>query len=69
MKILALLLLVSALWACQSQGRFENAGRNVDDAISDVRKGAKDVVEDVRESAEDIGDDRRSRRRLRASPW
>jgi len=69
MKILALLLLVSPLWACQSQGRFENAGRNVDDAISDVRDGAKDVIEDVRETAEDVGDNARSRRRLRASPW
>ena len=69
MKILALLSLVLPLWACQSQGRFENAGRNVDDAISDVRDGAKDVIEDVRETAEDVGDNARSRRRLRASPW
>ena len=69
MKVVALLLLVSLLWACQSQGRFENAGRNVDDAIGDVREGAKDVIEDVREGAEDVGDDVRSRRRLRASPW
>jgi len=63
MKILALLLLVSPLWACQTQGRFENAGRNVDDAVSDVREGAKDVIEDVREGAEDVGDDVRRRRR------
>jgi hypothetical protein len=69
MKILALVLLVCPLWACQSQGRFQNAGRNVDDAVRDVREGAKDVIEDVREGAEDLGDDRRSRRRLRASPW
>jgi hypothetical protein len=69
MKILALVLLVCPLWACQTQGRFQNAGRNVDDAISDVREGTRDVVEDVREGVEDLGDDRRSRRRLRASPW
>jgi hypothetical protein len=65
MKTLALMLLVCPLWACQSQGRFENAGRNVDDAIGDVREGAKDVIEDVREGA----DNARTRRRLRASPW
>jgi len=69
MKILALMLLVCPLLACQSQGRFENAGRNVDDAIGDVREGAKDVIEDVREGAEDVGDNARTRRRLRASPW
>ena len=61
--MLALLLLVSPLWACQTQGRFESAGRNVDDAVDDVREGAKDVVEDVREGAEDVGDDVRRRRR------
>jgi len=63
MRILALLLLVSPLWACQTQGRFESAGKNVDDAVDDVREGAKDVVEDVREGAEDVGDDVRKRRR------
>ena len=63
MRILALLLLVSPLWACQSQGPFEKAGRNVDRAVSDVSEGAKDVVKDVREGAEDVGDDVRKRRR------
>ena len=63
MKILALMLLVCPLWACQTQGRFENAGRNVDDAVTDVREGAKDVIEDVREGAKDVGDDVRRRRR------
>jgi hypothetical protein len=63
MKILALLLLVSPLWACQSQGPFEKAGRNVDHAVTDVREGAKDVVEDVREGAEDVGEDVRRRTR------
>ena len=63
MRILALLLLVSPLWACQSQGPFEKAGRNVDHAVSDVSEGAKDVVKDVREGAEDVGDDVRKRRR------
>ena len=63
MRILALLLLVSPLWACQTQGRFESSGKNVDDAVDDVREGAKDVVEDVREGAEDVGDDVRKRRR------
>jgi hypothetical protein len=48
MKILALLLLVSPLWACQTQGRFESVGRNLDDAVEDVRDGAEDVRADVR---------------------
>ena len=61
--MLALLLLVSPLWACQTQGRFESAGKNVDDAVDDVRDGAKDVIEDVREGAEDVGDDVRRRTR------
>ena len=63
MRILALLLLVSPLWACQTQGRFESAGKNVDDAVDDVRDGAKDVIDDVREGAEDVGDDVRRRTR------
>ena len=61
MKVLALMLLVCPLWACQTQGRFESAGRNVDDAIGDVREGAKDVIEDVREGADDVSDDVRRR--------
>ena len=63
MKILALLLLVSPLWACQSGGRFETAGRNVDDAVGNVREGAKDVIEDVRDGAQNARDDVRRRRR------
>ena len=63
MKILAVMLLACPLWACQTQGRFENAGRNVDDAVDDVREGAKDVIEDVREGAADVRDDVRRRRR------
>ena len=69
MRILALTLLVLPLWACQSQGRFERAGRNVDDAVEDVRDGAKDVIEDERETAEDVGDDVRRRRRYQMSSF
>jgi len=57
------MLLVLPLWACQTQGGFEKAGRNVDDAVDDVREGAKDVIEDVREGAEDVSDDVRRRSR------
>lgn len=63
MKILVLVLLAWSLGACQTQGRFEKAGRNVDDAVSDVREGTKDVVDDVREGAENVADDVRKRRR------
>lgn len=56
MRILAVILLVSPLWACQTQGPFAKAGRNVDESVKDVREGAKDVIEDVR-------DDVRRRRR------
>jgi hypothetical protein len=63
MKVLVLVLLVWPLCACQTQGRFEKAGRSVDDAVSDVREGAEDVIEDVSDAAKDVGDDvRRSRR-------
>ena len=63
MRILVVLLLVSPLWACQTQGRFERAGRNADNVVEDVREGAKDVIEDVKEGAQDVGDDVRRRRR------
>ena len=63
MKILALLLLVAPLWACQTQGRFENAGRKADDVVGDVREGAKDVIDDVRDGAQNARDDVRRRRR------
>jgi hypothetical protein len=69
MRVLALLLLVSPLWACQSQGPFERAGRNVDSAVEDVRDGAKDVIEDVRDGAEDVRGDVRRRRLYQGSSF
>jgi hypothetical protein len=63
MRALAVALLVSPLWACQTQGPFEKAGRNVDESIEDVREVAEDVIEDVREGAEDVRDDVQRRRR------
>jgi hypothetical protein len=59
MKILAAMLLVLPLYACETQGPFEQAGENVDESVEDVR----DIVEDVREGVEDARDDAERRRR------
>jgi hypothetical protein len=48
MKILAVVLLVAPLWACQTQGPFEKAGRSVDETVGDVREGIEDVRDDIR---------------------
>lgn len=63
MKILAVMLVVSPLWACASQGPFEKAGRNVDESVEDVREVTDDVIEDVREGVEDVREDVQRRRR------
>lgn len=58
MKMLAAMLLVLPLYACETQGPFERAGEDIDESVEDVR----DVVEDVREDVEDARDERRRRR-------
>ena len=59
MKMLAAMLLVLPLYACETQGPFERAGEDVDESVEEVR----DVVEDVREDVEDARDDAERRRR------
>jgi hypothetical protein len=63
MKILIAMLLVLPLAACQTQGPFERAGRNVDETIEIVTEGSQDVIQDVREGAADVRDDITRRRR------
>lgn len=63
MKMLAVMLLVLPLYACETQGPFERAGEDVDESVEDVRDVVEDVVEDVREGVEDARDDVERRRR------
>jgi len=63
MKVLAAVLLSLPLAACQTQGRFERAGENVDESIEEVREGVEDVIEDVNEGVEDVSDDVERRRK------
>ncbi len=63
MKILAAMLLMLVLGACQTQGPFERAGAKVDQSVQGARDVTKDVIDDVREGAANVGDDVKRRRR------
>jgi hypothetical protein len=49
MKTFVAMLLPLALVACASQGRFESAGEDIDDAIEDARDDVEDAIDDARD--------------------
>jgi hypothetical protein len=60
MKRLAVLLMALPLFACESDGPFERAAEEVDEAIEDVKAGGEtagnqidDAIDDVQEGIED----------------
>jgi hypothetical protein len=57
MKILVAVLMVLPLWSCASRGPFEQAGRDVDESVENVREGVEDVIDDVREGVDDAADE------------
>ncbi|HEY4645980.1 MAG TPA: hypothetical protein VIH25_06830 [Steroidobacteraceae bacterium] len=65
MRMFAAMLLLLMLCACARQGSFERTGKDIDEAVEDVRGGVEEAIDDVREGVEDAGEDveRRTRRR------
>ena len=64
MKMLAALLLLLPLWACDREGPLERAGEEIDEAAENIRNGgetpgnrADDAVDDVREGVNDARDE------------
>jgi predicted small lipoprotein YifL len=58
--IVAAMMLVPALYACEREGPLERAGEEVDEAIKDVRNGGEttgnkvdDAVDDIRDGVKD----------------
>jgi hypothetical protein len=64
MKVLAALLLMLPLWACEQEGPLERAGEEVDEGIEDIQRPGQtpgnrvdDAVDDLREGARDAGEE------------
>jgi len=64
MRVLAAMLLLLPLWACERQGPLERAGEEIDEAVEDVRAGGEtlgnrvdDAVDDVRDGVDDARDE------------
>jgi len=50
-------LLAAGAVACGEERSAEEAGRQIDEAIEDVREGARGAAEDVGQAAEGIGEE------------
>jgi predicted small lipoprotein YifL len=55
--VLALLGLALSTAACERKGPAERAGAQLDQAVDDVRDGAKDIADKAQDLANDIGDE------------